>query len=338
MKKHSFSTNIAMIPWNYRRTSTEMASLVKKSEGRLSVSVHGCDHTAREFGTSDQSELSNKLSLASSRMESHRRMTGVEHDPVMIFPQGVFSPQSLAALQARGFTAAVNTDVLPAPRNGEGPTVADLWSNALTNYSSFPLFTRRYPSDGLANFAFDALLGKPCLIVEHHDFFQGAHAKVVQFVRELNSLNIRLRWRSLGEVIRRSYQWRQNEDGTRQVRMFANELRLRNEEAGEVKYLIEKADKGSAGVRAVTANGRPQEWKCEGDVLAFECSIPSGGERLIQVRYNPSETPAVEKRRARHALEVASRRYLSEFRDNFLSRHTTLLAIAQKAKRLAARV
>ena len=37
-------------------------------------------------------------------------------------------------------------------------------------YSSFPIFTRRYPWEGIENFAFDILLGKPALIVIHHDY------------------------------------------------------------------------------------------------------------------------------------------------------------------------
>jgi hypothetical protein len=49
-------------------------------------------------------------------------------------------------------------------------TIADLWAPAVMRYSSFPIFTRRYPWEGIENFAFDILLGKPALIVIHHDY------------------------------------------------------------------------------------------------------------------------------------------------------------------------
>ena len=39
-------------------------------------------------------------------------------------------------------------------------------------YGAFPIFTRRYAFHGVENFAFDLLLGKPCLIVAHHDSFK----------------------------------------------------------------------------------------------------------------------------------------------------------------------
>ena len=63
----------------------------------------------------------------------------------------------------------MNTEVAPAQRAANETTIADLWSVAIMRYGSFPIITRRYPSHGIENFAFDALLGKPCLIAAHHD-------------------------------------------------------------------------------------------------------------------------------------------------------------------------
>lgn len=338
MKRHSFTTNIAMIPWNARRTSPAMASLVRNSGGRLSVSVHGCDHTAQEFKIENADELGAKIDLAGRRMEYHRSRTGIAHDSIMVFPQGIFSRESLRSLQEHEFVAAVNTETIPFRREDEVLAIEDTWSVAINRYGSFPLFTRRYPADGLANFAFDILLGKPCLIVEHHSFFKGEHQNVVRFVNALNSMNGGLRWRSLGDVIRRSYQWRLGPNRVVQVRMFANELLLKNDDNVERQYQIEKADEGSAGVREVTADGRYLEWTTDGHAIVFICQIPSGAEVLIQVRYNSRETKAERRNGSRsNFVKIAARRYLSEFRDNFLARHDRIMAIAQKAKRMASR-
>jgi glycosyltransferase involved in cell wall biosynthesis len=335
MQQHTFTTNIAMIPWNARRTSGEMASLIKDSEGRLSVSVHGCDHTAGEFGIDKADELNAKVDSADRRMEQHHQTTGIIHDPIMVFPQGIFSRASLRTLQQHEFAAAVNTEALPLRRQEEILTIRDTWALAITRYGSFPLFTRRYPADGLENFAFDLLLGKPCLIVEHHVFFKGEHHAVVRFANALNALNTELHWRSLGDVIRRSYQWRLAPDGIVHVRMFANELLLQNGHGAERQYRVEKADAGSVGVKEVTANGRSLEWQTDGNFIVFSCKIPSGAEVLIRVRYTPLETTNGRRKGAlSDFVQTAARRYLSEFRDNFLSRHDRLMAIAQKAKRM----
>jgi hypothetical protein len=338
MQQHTFTTNISMIPWNRRRTSAEMASLIKDSEGRLSVSVHGCDHTAGEFGIDKADELNAKVDSADRRMEQHRQTTGIVHDPIMVFPQGIFSRASMRTLQQHQFAAAVNTEALPLRRQEEILTIRDTWALAITRYGSFPLFTRRYPADGLENFAFDLLLGKPCLIIEHHVFFKGEHQAVVRFANTLNALKTKLHWRSLGDVIRRSYQWRLAPDRVVHIRMFANELLLKNGDGAERQYRVEKADTGSVGVKEVTANGRSLEWQTDGNFIVFSCKIPSGAEVLIRVRYNPPETTNGRRKDALSGfVRIAARRYLSEFRDNFLSRHDSLIAIAQKAKRIVSR-
>jgi hypothetical protein len=334
MKDHSFTTNIAMIPWNSRRTSAEMASLIRASDGRLSVSVHGCNHTLREFGTEDVIELHAKVESANRRMEQHRETTGISHDGIMIFPQGIFSAESLRVLQQHGFVAAVNTEPLPSPAR-EALTIRDSWALAITRYSSFPLFIRRYPADGLANFAFDILLGKPCLIVEHHNFFKGEHREVVGFAKALNSLNTTLRWRSLGDVIRRSYHWRIDSDGIVHVRMFANELLLRNDSNAARKYRIEKADQDSVGIEEVTEDDRSIDWQTDGVSVFFPCTIPPRKEALLRVRYTRAQSH--NGRNKSRFVIVAARRYLCEFRDNFLSRHDGLMAVAKRAKTIVSR-
>ena len=337
MKEHRFSTSIAMIPWNRRRTAPQMRSLVKNSTGRLSVSVHGCDHTAREFASADPARIGDKVASARSRMEEHRAATGIVHDPVMIFPQGVFSRVSLRSLQQHQFIATANTELLPASGSGSQLSIADVWSVAITKYDSFPLFTRRYPSAGLENFAFDTLLGKPCLVVEHHGFFKDKHAEVVRFVDRLNGSNTKLQWRSLGEVLRRSYQCRVRGDGSIQVRMFANEMVLDNSDDVAHEYRVEKRDEGSVGVTDVSVDGTSVAWQTDQQSLTFQSTVPAKSSVLVQVRYTPANTAPRRKGAITRFMKVAARRYLCEFRDNVLSRHDGVIDVARKAKRIVNR-
>lgn len=325
MREFKFSTNISFIPWNWRRTSTEAAALVRESQGRFSISIHGCDHTGSEFATNAIPTLNRKVTLAKERMERHRRRTAVSHDPIMVFPQGAFSRESLAVLQQHQFLAAVNTEVLPMNGSREAITIDDVWKVAVVKYGSFPVFTRRYPSHGLENFAFDLLLGKPCLIVEHHQFFKKGGREAVKFIRTLNSLNCLLQWRSLGEVVRRAYQWRVGPEGEIQVRMFANELRLRNESQREQSYHVRKANEGSAGIENIFMNGLPVMWEVDNASITFSCKIPPSTEVLIRVQYRSSLGRVTGSESVNSRARTALRRYLSEFRDTFLSLHAGIL-------------
>src|SRR5262252_284044 len=98
-------------------------------------------------------------------MKAHSEINGVPFDDVMVFPQGLFSTGAMAALKAAGYLAAVNSDLCPS--NGSGTlTLRDVLEVAVTRFSGFPLFGRRYPRE-LAEFALDLFVGKPALAVEH---------------------------------------------------------------------------------------------------------------------------------------------------------------------------
>ena len=325
MKEHSFTTNISFIPWNQRRTSREMSNLVRNSDERFSVSIHGCNHTGGEFGITNIPTLDATVGLAQQRMESHRTSSGIAHERVMVFPQGVFSKESLAVLQQNQFIAAVNTKVLPANADPQELTVQDVCSTAILKYYSFPLFTRRYPEHGLENFAFDLVLGKPCFIVEHHAFFADGGHRAVEFIDKVNSLNCPLRWRSLTSVIRRAFLSRPQADGATQIRMFANEMTVTNLRQSEQFYRIEKADCGSAGIKEIFVNDAPASPHFDNTSLNLSGSIPAGSNLNVRVSYQRlAEAPPLSVG-IKGALRVATRRYLCEFRDNFLCRHKRLM-------------
>ena len=182
MLRQRFTTNIAFIPWNWRRTSSAASKFFNSEAGLFSISIHGCDHTAGEFGADSSEVLYNMAQLARSRMRRHQERTGIEHDSVMVFPQGVFSSACPEVLKENGYLAAVNTEIIPVDFQNAHTRIRDVWDVAIMTYSEFPIFTRRYAFHGVENFAFDLLLGKPCLIVAHHDSFKDGGTALVKFI------------------------------------------------------------------------------------------------------------------------------------------------------------
>jgi hypothetical protein len=102
MRHHSFSTCIAFIPWNYRRSSNRVGEFFSSKGVMPSLCVHGCDHTAAEFATTEVESLRSKAQLALQRMQEHQLISGVAFDDVMVFPQGLFSAEAVAALKKVG--------------------------------------------------------------------------------------------------------------------------------------------------------------------------------------------------------------------------------------------
>jgi hypothetical protein len=317
MNSHNFTTNVAFIPWNWRRTSAAAAAFFRRERARFSISIHGCDHTADEFGDTSLDGLDGKASLAQSRMRQHQIRTGIAHDRVMVFPQGVFSSPSLDVLKRHGFVAAVNTEVSPVDAGLGRTLIRDVWDVAILRYATFPIFTRRYASHGVENFAFDALLGKPCLIVAHHEFFRDGCSAVVDLVRRLNELTGALAWRSLGEVIRGAASHRVGQGGSYDIRMYGSELTWRNATPRPVRVVLRKKEHDAALIKSVRGSAGVLEWTVDGGELVFAETVPPGTDATFAVDYHEPPVTSRVRRPMRVQASVAARRLLCEFRDEY---------------------
>ena len=196
MKAHRFFTEIAFIPWNYRRSDPKTVRLFADNPNYYALCVHGCNHLANEFGEGTYEQLRALALTALSRMEQHKRLTGLPYDPVMVFPQGHFSSIAMKALKDQGFFAAFNSTILA--RDKDGLPSIEYGRPATTIYHDFPLFLRRYPKDR-SHFAQDLESGRPILIVEHHGAFRNGYKAITDLVDWINGLG-NVRWCSLREV------------------------------------------------------------------------------------------------------------------------------------------
>ena len=318
MRERRFATSVAFIPWNWRRTSPGSSALFRTDPDLFSVSIHGCDHIAGEFGSRSIDALDRRARLAQSRMQRHRARTAIDHDPVMVFPQGVFSSECPAVLKRNDFIAAVNTEISPVDAAGAGTRVRDVWDIAILRYGSFAIYTRRYERHGLENFAFDLLLGKPCFIVAHHDEFRDGAARLLQLIDHLSALNCSLQWRSLKDVIHRAYRIRTR--GSLQIQMYGSEILVRNVEDRAQLYDVEKHESDHTSVTAVRqGEAELRHAHCD-DRLRFRCEVAPRSESLVTVQY--VKAPAVSHPRpsAKYEVAVAARRILSEFRDEYVQK------------------
>ncbi|MCC8964854.1 hypothetical protein H8A95_21670 [Bradyrhizobium sp. Pear76] len=314
--KLTFATTIAFIPWNWRRTNRGTVAAFRESSGKLSICVHGCDHTRGEFAGRSPELLDRKLKTARMRMQALRHHTALDHENVMVFPQGAFSPEAASALKRNGFTAAVNTEVAPTNDALNETTLADLWSVAIVRYASFPIFTRRYIDHGIENFAFDGLLGKPCFIAGHHDLLRGQGRELAMFLRLLASLQWKLCWRPLEDAVRRSYSIRSDGE-TILVKMLAERLLFENGGATTRRICVMKHEPQVAALKGVEVNQRLIAYEYIDGYVRAMVDVPPGGSADVRCvhREQLHGSPASEP--IRYRVGVAVRRYLSELRDNY---------------------
>jgi len=196
MKEHRFFTEIAFIPWNYRRSNLKTVRLFADNADHYAICVHGCNHLGNEFGGRDYQYLSTLASTALWRMEQHKKHTGLSYDPVIVFPQGRFSSVAMKAIKDQGYLAAFNS-TLQATDVKEMSTIEPNHP-AVRTYHDFPLFMRRYPKNK-SHFVQDIALGRPIIIVEHHGAFRHGYKAITDVVDWVNGLG-NIKWKSLSDI------------------------------------------------------------------------------------------------------------------------------------------
>jgi hypothetical protein len=332
MDEHNFATTIAFIPWNWRRTDSHTVQLFHDRPEKLSLCVHGCDHTAKEFADRSIAVLNKRIQVANQRMQLFGQRTELQHDRVMLFPQGAFSASAARALKLNGFIAAANTEVVPVHEDENKTKVGDLLGVAIMKYASFPMFTRRYIAHGVENFAFDGLLGKPCLIAAHHDDFAGDARILLEVIGRLNSLNWNLRWRPLGETISRTFRIRIDRQCDTSVEMYGTNLIYRNSLGSPNGTTFLKEESDFDCVKEVTVNGQRIDYLRQNGHLKFQVAVPPDQSAELRIIYSGGPRFPVSQDGVKYRAKAVLRRYLSEFRDNYLSRNELLQQGAVRIK------
>jgi len=328
MDENNFATTIAFIPWNHRRTGTKTAQLFRDRPDKLSLCIHGCNHTQAEFGITDLAVLNQRLLAASERMNAHRASTGLKHVPAMVFPQAHFSREALMALKCNNYLGAVNSRATPDNSvKGYDLRVSDFLEPAITRFGGVPLYLRRYPG-GLERFAFDLFFLKPLLVVEHHAYLKDGACKLIDFIVRLNSLR-QLEWSDLGKILENTYLRRDVSAKAIACKLYSNSQVIENHSDNDQIFAVAKSHADDVPVENTFINGRVADFRIADQTIQFEIPIPAHSSARIEILYKNLLPYAKPQHRFQTAVRTLTRRMLSEFRDNVLWKSAFLISAAQ---------
>ncbi len=247
-------------------------------------------------------------------------------DPLLKPTHGFVDFQELLSLMKRhkfskrtDLIAAVNNDVISAGPHQRAVMISELWDIAVMGYSNFPIFTRRYPWEGIENFAFDALLGKPAIAVIHHDYCSDHCVRLVDFIDRLNALQCAPTWRSLGEVVRRSCRQREVSPGEMEVEMYGTELRIENRSDQPKHFIIRKRECEPSAIQRICTGSQMIAWKPVDGHVDFEIELNPGENQVIKIRFHELAEKACNGDNLPYRLKAMLRRYLCEVRDNYVT-------------------
>ncbi|MFZ0916001.1 MAG: hypothetical protein WAN04_03835, partial [Candidatus Udaeobacter sp.] len=97
------------------------------------------------------------------------------------------------------------------------------------------------------------LLGKPALIVIHHEYCSDRCERLLALIDRLNGLKCSLVWRSLSEVVRRASRQRELSPASLEVEMYGKELLLENRSSGGKRYMVRRRESEPRDIKSIRA-------------------------------------------------------------------------------------
>jgi len=330
MRRERFHATIGYVPWNFDRSSPEVVALVRDNPKYFSVAVHGNNHDRYEFfryeSRAGDRQRAKPLAVqafnirqALARMESFHRGTGLDFDPVMVFPHGVCPASTFGLLKQNGFWATSNYSNVPL---GECPPADPAVALRAVNaeWEGFPALRRNYPQNlSEEAIAIDLFLGNPVLFMAHQDLFFDGIGAFTPHARRVNLRQPAVRWMDLGEITRNLHLVRWPSESGCDVRLVSRHARIENPRPTPVDYHFAKREPDPQTVQRVTVGGAEVPWTFADGEVRFSTQLGSGVSSLIKVHYRlPAHSAEISLRRSgfrNHCL-----RLIAEFRDLTLSR------------------
>jgi len=279
--EHGYHAAMAMIPLDAGRPHPPTAELFRRRADRISLVVHGNDHTRRELlaPRSDAAALA-IAAQALRRIARFERRCGLTVDRVMTPPHGLCSQQVTRALGAVGFDALSAIHPLPwTEEPPEGPLLAG-WRGA--DFVAGCAVLPRIPFGGsTADFALRAFLDHPLIVYGHHqDLAEGIDA-LVAIAETINRLGP-VRWMSVGEIVNSNAERRVS--GAR-ITVMPLTRRLRLTVPAVVRELVverplDSLDAGALDGFSISGGGDTDTVNPFGSAV----SISGSGERAVQIR------------------------------------------------------
>jgi hypothetical protein len=299
MQKARFHTTIAFIPWNYDRSDDDVVAIFRDHPEHYSLCIHGNNHDRWEFyryRTAPGDPIPAKplhvqeagIRQGLARMERFRELTGLDYDPVMVFPHFIAPPQTLTALKQQSFLMTVNARNLPLDLAPQRDRLSPLRCVTL-RYGNFASVRRHRPRNlSRAEVALELFLDNPVIFYGHQDLFRGGMDAFNPTARMVNAIQPDTKWAGLGEIARHLYLQRERPDGGCDIKVFCRSIDLMNDQGRERTYFIHKPEDLDVPIERVLVDGVPHPYTLSDGNLRLTAVLGPHRSCRVDVEYRNS--------------------------------------------------
>ena len=256
--RYDYHVAFATVPLDGWFVHPSAARLFRRRGDRVSLIVHGNNHTRLELARPDGAGARTALlAQALRRVAAFERRSGVPVARIMAAPHGVCSEEMAKDLVPLGFEGLCISRPYPwlarPPRSwlarpAESSALAG-WDPASVVAGGLPVFLRRGFADPHEDLAFRAFLDQPLIIYGHHDDMSDGLDLLAELARRVRRLGD-VEWMSIGDIAASNV--RTVRDGrAMEIEMFSRRgrvnvpagveevvVRVPTLEPGEVEHLI----------------------------------------------------------------------------------------------------
>lgn len=307
--RENYHVSFATVPLDAWLTNERAAALFREQPKRLSLCIHGNDHTKRELGQSYRpAQRVALLQQAIRRIEKLERRAGVPVSRVMVPPHGACAHEMLEDIPGCGFESACISHGSLRSHNRQRSWAASLGYQPVSAVAGCPVLPRwGFVGTTENTILLAAYLDQALVLRGHHQDLKDGVELLDEFARVTNSLG-NVNWTNMAEISRQSF-YSIFDKGTLRVRAWANRILLVKPE-GLQEFIAEEAPGiDSASWRLVSAKGFQTDIQ-----LGAKIPLPSIPEGLLvfeRVPISPNHSP--EKRPI--PATAFARRLLTEGRD-----------------------
>jgi hypothetical protein len=198
--EHSYHAAMAMIPLDAGRPHGSTVELYRRRADRLSLIVHGNDHTRSELlAARDDGAAQVIAAQALRRIMRFEKRSGLEVDRVMAPPHGLCSQPMTRALGAVGFDALTAIHPLPWTATRPSNPLLAAWRPA-DFVAGCPVVPRIPLGSTGADIALRAFLDHPIIVYGHHEDVAGGLDALAETAKIINRLGD-VQWGSIGKMV-----------------------------------------------------------------------------------------------------------------------------------------
>jgi hypothetical protein len=159
------------------------------------------------------------------------------------------------------------------------------------------------------------------------------YTAVCEFVARMNALDPLLSWQPLNQTLIGSALYKRTGQRTARAAFCTDRFALSNAYGEATTFSVSKKIGAVDSLKYVLRDGVLLEHRVTANAVEAELELEPNGQAMIDVVRGDADAQTAVTSRLTYKVEVAMRRYLSEFRDNHFARSPRLVAFSKTIAR-----